>query len=1220
MRHRACAAGLLLFAAAGALPSNSAAQPVQLLHTFTTSPAHPRGALLPFPDGRFYGVTNDGIFRLSGSGEVVQVARLESGFAVGGLAQASDGALYGVTTVGAVGGRSAVFRFDPLTRELRVVHAFPPEGTAVFGGLVAVGGSPYGVTSGVERRDSTIFHVVVATGAVVTDYRFDAAVEPAGPIGSLVLAPDGRLYGPSRGGLHGYGGLYWFDPVSRAVGVVHAFTGADGRHPRVLSLGVDGALYGSCEGGGPQDAGTLFRYWPATGVFEHLYSMAPSNGRDGREIGPVLAASDGHVYGLTHRRADGSGNAAGILFRLRTGAGAAGSFEVLRSLDRVGDGWPQDTQLTQGVDGRIYGYATSGGPTATGTLFRFDPAGSDPASLAFTVLYTFPYASTWRPSVPTAAADGLLYGTTSQGGPTNRGTVYRLDPRSGAVTILAAMPGVWATATTNSPLVPGPDGFLYGTTNVLSPTENSIVRVDPATGIPTIAVSSEPPRIGGWQGLIRTAAGVMYTARSDANAMAIYRFDPGTGTIALAAQTGMRVITPMVAAHDEQVWLVGNREFAAPWGTSLLRLNGATTSGVETIPLSRSFAHLGGLAQATDGELYLAAWDDAATAVLRIDRAAGEVSTACNLPGGGASASVSGLTATADGALRGIVESTVQQLFRCVPATGTVTLQTLPTGIGRAEAPLVAIAGALYGTSSSSSGGGSLFRIALAATLPAVDTDADTLPNEWEAAVGLDPFDAGGGSGAGDDPDRDGRTNAQEFAAGTHPRGVVRRLFAEGASNAFFQTRFDVTNVEGEAAALVHARFLTDTGETVATDVVVPPHGHAALDAASVPGLRPGSFSTIVESDVAIAVERTMTWGAGAYGSHLETGVDAPSPTWYFAEGSTSGEFSLFYLLQNPQPDAVTATIRYLRPSGQPPVERSYTLPPASRTTIVVDAGGPELASTDLAAVITAPAPIVAERAMYLNRSGVPFAGGHASAGVTAPALDWFLADGATGAFFDLFVLIANPSADLAVLDVQYLRSSGPPLTKRYAVAAGSRLTLWVDDEQLPAGSGQRPLAEGSVAIAVHAANGVPVVVERTMWWPGPETTDDYWYEAHNSHGTTGGATRWAIGGVEVGGPDDAESYVMLANIADREGTARLSVMGDDGSVQVETVILPPQSRTTVSVRAAFEGRLPAGRFGLTVDSIGADPVGIVVEHATYASPGGVFWARGSNALAAPLP
>jgi hypothetical protein len=62
--------------------------------------------------------------------------------------------------------------------------------------------------------------------------------------------------------------------------------------------------------------------------------------------------------------------------------------------------------------------------------------------------------------------------------------------------------------------------------------------------------------------------------------------------------------------------------------------------------------------------------------------------------------------------------------------------------------------------------------------------------------------------------------------------------------------------------------------------------------------------------------------------------------------------------------------------------------------------------------VIASTQPIIVERAMYLDRPGQPFAAGHESAAVTAPSTNWFLAEGATGSFFEMFVLIANPNPD----------------------------------------------------------------------------------------------------------------------------------------------------------------------------------------------------------------
>ena len=41
---------------------------------------------------------------------------------------------------------------------------------------------------------------------------------------------------------------------------------------------------------------------------------------------------------------------------------------------------------------------------------------------------------------------------------------------------------------------------------------------------------------------------------------------------------------------------------------------------------------------------------------------------------------------------------------------------------------------------------------------------------------------------------------------------------------------------------------------------------------------------------------------------------------------------------------------------------------------------------------------------------------------------------------------------------------------------------------------------------------------------------------------------------------------------------------------------------------------------GILVESLGLTPVPIVVERASYASPGGVAWGSGGAALASPLP
>ena len=490
------------------------------------------------------------------------------------------------------------------------------------------------------------------------------------------------------------------------------------------------------------------------------------------------------------------------------------------------------------------------------------------------------------------------------------------------------------------------------------------------------------------------------------------------------------------------------------------------------------------------------------------------------------------------------------------------------------------------------------------------DADANGLFDGWAAFYGLDAATPQGAPGG--DADGDGVSNLAEQAAGTHPRGTLTRYLAEGAGNAFFDTEVALFNPEMTAAHVL-LRIQPESGGEVALPILLPGQTRRTLSARLLESLTVGAFSTLIESDASVVVDRTMRWDATGYGAHAETAVEAPSTTWYLAEGSTSGDFVLFYLLQNPGATAATVTVRFLRPAPQPPITRSYTVAPRSRLTIPVDGVAPELASTDLSAVVTSTQPIVVERAMYLNRPGEAFSAGHESAGITTPATEWFLAEGATGNFFDLFLLIENPSSTAAAVRVDYLLPAGTVLTKTYAVAGQSRFTVYVDDEQVPAGSGMRPLANTPVAMRVFSTNAVPIIVERAMWWPQPA-----WYEAHNAPATTAAGTRWATAGGAVGGPTGAETYVLIANTGTMPGTARVWVYFEDGLGVGQEVSLAAESRTSLPLSQFAPGTV-GKRFSVLVESLGASPAPIVVERAMYDSPGGVTWAAGTAVVATRL-
>lgn len=492
----------------------------------------------------------------------------------------------------------------------------------------------------------------------------------------------------------------------------------------------------------------------------------------------------------------------------------------------------------------------------------------------------------------------------------------------------------------------------------------------------------------------------------------------------------------------------------------------------------------------------------------------------------------------------------------------------------------------------------------------AADTDNDGLPDDWETQFGLDPNHAGGDNGASGDPDLDGRTNIEEFVAGTHPRGFFTRSFAEGATGSFYDVRFALFNPDATRASRVLVRYFTDTHTVINHVLTLGPRTRVTLEPELTPGLEQAAFSTEITSDLLVVADRTMAWDAAHYGSHAETGVAWPSTTWYFAEGATHSGFDLFYLVQNPSSAATSVSVTYLLGAGEP-VERSYALAPHSRFNIWVNREDPRLAAADVSAVFLSQTPLVVERAMYLTQPGRIFGAGHASAGVTSPGTRWFLAEGATGDFFDLFLLIANPETRPADIRVTYLLPNGSTIVKTRRVAPLSRTTIHVDADD--AG-----LASTAVSTTVESTNGTPILVERAMWWPGTGST---WYEAHGAAGTTVTSPRWALaeGETRRGQLDGTSTFILVSNTSPSAGTFRVTLAFEGGDAAFRDFPVPGNSRFTVDAGAEFpesEGR----RYAAIVESVGATPLDLVVERAMYSNSAGVQWAAGTDAIATPLP
>lgn len=516
------------------------------------------------------------------------------------------------------------------------------------------------------------------------------------------------------------------------------------------------------------------------------------------------------------------------------------------------------------------------------------------------------------------------------------------------------------------------------------------------------------------------------------------------------------------------------------------------------------------------------------------------------------------------------------------------------------------------------------------------DRDTDGLPDAWEEQFGLDPDDPNGVNGPTGDPDGDNVDNAHELTAGTHPRGFVQRYFAEGAVNSFFDTQFALVNY-GTAPAHVLLRLQPqqdDGGSSAAAEqplaITIPGQSRGTVTADMLRAKLTAAFATIIESDKPFVADRTMTWGNGN-GAHAETAVLAPNMTWYFAEGATGPQFSLFYLLQNPHDVAVTARVRYLRGGGLPPLEKDYGLAPKSRKTIDVSGERfpgdnpqlpPPLSLAEVSGIVsvqTPGRPIIAERALYRTVPGQLFGAGHEGAGVPSAERDWFLAEGATG-FFDQFILIANPNPSPVDVVVTYLLEGGGTYAKSYPVLAESRYTIQVNEERIDGFSFRQ------AAFSTRLSAPLPIIVERAMWWRSG-TAD--WVEAHDAAGATEFGTRWALADGETGGARNTQTFILIANLGAAPTRLRLTYFLEPGSCNAgpgpcapivwETPVndqVPANARRTVNPAdlPALRGR----RYSALIESLDGQP--LVVERSMYSDAGGVFWAAGTAALGTRLP
>ena len=331
-------------------------------------------------------------------------------------------------------------------------------------------GNFYGVTQYGGTHNSGVVYRLSASGVYTVLYNFTGGSDGANPMAGLVEGDDGNFYGTTyAGGINSQGTIFQVTS-SGVLTTLYVFTGGatDGANPQAPLMqataagGVaDGYFYGGTTQGGANGTGMTFRI-NEVGEYVAGYSFGQANSgvvsvagllqfdsgsvqticlcntflpvgllnsdgsldsstesSNGLQAMGELIEAPGHSF-YTTTEYGGTAND-GTVFQFMVSHPTANFY----SFTGGNDGKYPLTALVMGTDGSLYGTASAAGANNGGTAFSITPGGT------FTTLYPFGSQAT-DGTTPSATllqgADGNFYGSTTNGGSSGYGALYKLVP------------------------------------------------------------------------------------------------------------------------------------------------------------------------------------------------------------------------------------------------------------------------------------------------------------------------------------------------------------------------------------------------------------------------------------------------------------------------------------------------------------------------------------------------------------------------------------------------------------------------------------------------------------------------------------------------------------------------------------------------------------------------------------------------------------------------
>jgi uncharacterized repeat protein (TIGR03803 family) len=358
-----------------------------------SSGAQPLGGVVQDAAGTLYGTAynagpgqNGTIFSLKTNGVVTNIVVFNSAngaYPCAGLLLGSNGLLYTTASLGGGGNGSAggsVVRVA--TNGLNftnLVSFYSTNGSYPVGGVISdSSGNLYGTTVHGGFYDyGTVFKL--DPSGVLTTLAIFNNTNGATPQCTPVLDNAGYLWGTtmSGSGTALYGTIFRVptnSPPNSLIAPFAVFAASNGSVPMAgLSLGPDGAFYGTAKYGGKHNYGVVYRV-TTNGVITALSSFSGGNGA--YPVAALIPGPNDVFYGTTSGFNGNEYIGDGTVFRVTTN-GALNTFMIFNGTNGSTPSGP----LLLGKDGALYGTTQYGGAFGSGTVFKLSLGPISPITL-----------------------------------------------------------------------------------------------------------------------------------------------------------------------------------------------------------------------------------------------------------------------------------------------------------------------------------------------------------------------------------------------------------------------------------------------------------------------------------------------------------------------------------------------------------------------------------------------------------------------------------------------------------------------------------------------------------------------------------------------------------------------------------------------------------------------------------------------------------------------